>query len=174
MVHTYLVTVRIRRVSGPPRVRAFVVQIPRPVGEWAAPALRAAAALVLTLVRSQRRARQPHPGRPGHDDGQHSRSEAAAAPRRGPELRGPRHSRDTLHDAAREGFLDTLVALHQAGARLDVRDAWGRLPVDLAEQRGHRDVARYLRAAAGSKGGSSRAHSNAAQGPAGEVADLEI
>ncbi|XP_037023888.1 cyclin-dependent kinase inhibitor 2A isoform X1 [Artibeus jamaicensis] len=95
MVYTYLVTVRIRRVSGPPRVRAFVVQIPRPAGEGAAPALRAAAALVLALVRSQRRARQAHPGRPGHDDGQHSRGEAAAAPRRGPQLRGPRHSRDT-------------------------------------------------------------------------------
>lgn len=54
-----------------------------------------------------------------------------------------------VHDAAREGFLDTLVALHRAGARLDVRDAWGRLPVDLAEERGHRDVAAYLRAAAG-------------------------
>lgn len=54
-----------------------------------------------------------------------------------------------VHDAAREGFLDTLVALHRAGARLDVRDAWGRLPVDLAEEQGHRDVARYLRAAAG-------------------------
>lgn len=54
-----------------------------------------------------------------------------------------------VHDAAREGFLDTLVALHRAGARLDVRDAWGRLPVDLAEERGHRDVARYLRAAEG-------------------------
>ncbi|XP_040860556.1 cyclin-dependent kinase 4 inhibitor B [Ochotona curzoniae] len=54
-----------------------------------------------------------------------------------------------VHDAAREGFLDTLVALHRAGARLDVRDAWGRLPVDLAEEKGHLDVARYLRAAAG-------------------------
>lgn len=54
-----------------------------------------------------------------------------------------------VHDAAWEGFLDTLMVLHRAGARLDVRDAWGRLPVDLAEQRGHRDIARYLRAAAG-------------------------
>ncbi|XP_054443871.1 cyclin-dependent kinase 4 inhibitor B [Pteronotus mesoamericanus] len=54
-----------------------------------------------------------------------------------------------VHDAAREGFLDTLVALHRAGARLDVRDSWGRLPVDLAEQQGHRDIARYLCAAAG-------------------------
>uniref|UniRef100_A0A8C8TDZ8 Cyclin dependent kinase inhibitor 2A n=1 Tax=Peromyscus maniculatus bairdii TaxID=230844 RepID=A0A8C8TDZ8_PERMB len=55
-----------------------------------------------------------------------------------------------VHDAAREGFLDTLVVLHQAGARLDVRDAWGRLPVDLARERGHRDVMRYLRAAGSS------------------------
>nr|CAL38269.1 hypothetical protein [synthetic construct] len=54
-----------------------------------------------------------------------------------------------VHDAAREGFLDTLVVLHRAGARLDVRDAWGRLPVDLAEERGHRDVAGYLRTATG-------------------------
>lgn len=54
-----------------------------------------------------------------------------------------------VHDAAREGFLDTLMVLHLAGARLDVQDAWGRLPVDLAQERGHRDVVRYLRAAAG-------------------------
>lgn len=54
-----------------------------------------------------------------------------------------------VHDAAREGFLDTVMALHRAGARLDVRDAWGRLPVDLAEERGHQEVSGYLRAAAG-------------------------
>ncbi|XP_031233691.1 cyclin-dependent kinase inhibitor 2A-like [Mastomys coucha] len=52
-----------------------------------------------------------------------------------------------VHDAAREGFLDTLVVLHRAGARLDVRDAWGRLPLDLAQERGHQDVVRYLSAA---------------------------
>ncbi|ERE86201.1 cyclin-dependent kinase 4 inhibitor B [Cricetulus griseus] len=54
-----------------------------------------------------------------------------------------------VHDAAREGFLDTLVVLHRAGARLDVRDTWGRLPVDLAEEMGHHDIAIYLHAATG-------------------------
>lgn len=75
-----------------------------------------------------------------------------------------------VHDAAREGFLDTLVVLHRAGARLDVRDAWGRLPVDLAEERGHRDVAGYLRANAGRTEGGSHARSNSGEDPAGELA----
>ena len=79
-----------------------------------------------------------------------------------------------VHDAAREGFLDTLVALHRAGARLDVRDAWGRLPVDLAEERGHRDVAGYLRAAAEGTEGGSQARADPAEGPAGEVVDPRV
>nr|XP_048309015.1 cyclin-dependent kinase inhibitor 2A-like isoform X1 [Myodes glareolus] len=49
-----------------------------------------------------------------------------------------------VHDAAREGFLDTLVVLHQAGAQLDVPDAWGRLPIALALEQGHFQVVRYL------------------------------
>ncbi|KAF7486255.1 Hypothetical predicted protein [Marmota monax] len=73
-----------------------------------------------------------------------------------------------VHDAAREGFLDTLVALHLAGARLDVRDVWGRLPVDLAEERGHRDVAQYLRAAAGDTESGSPACTAGGEGPPGE------
>nr|CAT05765.1 p14ARF protein [Canis lupus familiaris] len=88
MVRAFLITVRIRRAGGPPRVRAFVVRITRPAGEWAAPGVRAAAALVLKLVRSRRRA---HPRRAGHDDGQHPRGPAAAAPRRQPQLCRPRH-----------------------------------------------------------------------------------
>ncbi|XP_034872574.1 cyclin-dependent kinase inhibitor 2A-like isoform X2 [Mirounga angustirostris] len=70
-----------------------------------------------------------------------------------------------VHDAARDGFLDTLVVLHRAGARLDVRDAWGRLPVDLAEERGHGAVAGYLRAAAGGTEGGSHALTEVAEGP---------
>ncbi|XP_007946601.1 cyclin-dependent kinase 4 inhibitor B-like [Orycteropus afer afer] len=72
-----------------------------------------------------------------------------------------------VHDAAREGFLDTLVVLHRGGARLDVRDAWGRLPVDLAEERGHHDVAWYLRVASGDTEGGSGTYADAAEGPAG-------
>ncbi|XP_021536720.1 cyclin-dependent kinase inhibitor 2A-like [Neomonachus schauinslandi] len=71
-----------------------------------------------------------------------------------------------VHDAARDGFLDTLVVLHRAGARLDVRDAWGRLPVDLAEERGHRAVAGYLHAAAGGTEGGSHALTEVAEGSA--------
>nr|KAF6331574.1 cyclin dependent kinase inhibitor 2A [Pipistrellus kuhlii] len=91
MVRTYRVTVRVRRAGGPPRERAFVVEVLRPAGQSAAPGWRAAVALVLALLRNGRRARQPHPGRPGHDDGQHPRGRAAAGPRRRPQLRGPRH-----------------------------------------------------------------------------------
>ncbi|XP_053149059.1 cyclin-dependent kinase 4 inhibitor B-like [Hemicordylus capensis] len=49
------------------------------------------------------------------------------------------------HDAAREGFLDTLQVLHEGGARFDLRDRWGCLPLDLAEENGHSHVANYLR-----------------------------
>ncbi|XP_069864167.1 tumor suppressor ARF-like isoform X2 [Dipodomys merriami] len=64
MVRRFLVTVRIWRAGGPPRVRTFVVQVPRAAGEGAAPRARAVVALLLMLARSQRRRRQPHPRRP--------------------------------------------------------------------------------------------------------------
>jgi hypothetical protein len=64
MVRRFLVTVRIQRPGGPPRVRTFVVQFPRPVGEQAAPSARTVAALVLMRVRSQSR-QLPRPERPG-------------------------------------------------------------------------------------------------------------
>uniref|UniRef100_A0A8C3RV86 Uncharacterized protein n=1 Tax=Chelydra serpentina TaxID=8475 RepID=A0A8C3RV86_CHESE len=57
----------------------------------------------------------------------------------------PRTGSVPVHDAARGGFLDTLVALHRGGARLDLRDKWGRLPIDLAEDSEHQQVVSYLR-----------------------------
>ncbi|XP_005294794.2 cyclin-dependent kinase 4 inhibitor B-like [Chrysemys picta bellii] len=58
----------------------------------------------------------------------------------------PRTGSLPVHDAARAGFLDTLVALHRGGARLDLRDKSGRLPIDLAVESGHQQVVSYLRA----------------------------
>ncbi|NXR85827.1 CDN2B inhibitor, partial [Hypocryptadius cinnamomeus] len=49
------------------------------------------------------------------------------------------------HDAARAGFLETLAALHRAGARLDLPDGRGRLPLDVAAGGPHGAVGRYLR-----------------------------
>ena len=49
------------------------------------------------------------------------------------------------HDAARAGFLDTLAALHRAGARLDLPDGRGRLPLDVAAGGPHGPVGCYLR-----------------------------
>ncbi|XP_077202597.1 uncharacterized protein LOC143841932 [Paroedura picta] len=49
------------------------------------------------------------------------------------------------HDAARQGFLDTLRVLCAGGARLDVPDAAQRLPLHLAQEAGHRHVVRFLR-----------------------------
>ncbi|XP_065518745.1 cyclin-dependent kinase 4 inhibitor B-like isoform X2 [Lathamus discolor] len=48
------------------------------------------------------------------------------------------------HDAARAGFLETLAALHRAGARLDLPDDSGRLPLDVAAGGPHGPVARFL------------------------------
>uniref|UniRef100_A0A670ZVI3 Cyclin dependent kinase inhibitor 2B n=1 Tax=Pseudonaja textilis TaxID=8673 RepID=A0A670ZVI3_PSETE len=45
-----------------------------------------------------------------------------------------------VHDAAREGFLDTLEVLVSGGARLDLRNCYGRLPLDEAAERGQNQV----------------------------------
>ncbi|XP_030323880.1 cyclin-dependent kinase 4 inhibitor B-like isoform X2 [Calypte anna] len=50
-----------------------------------------------------------------------------------------------VHDAARTGFLETLAVLHRAGARLDLPDGRGRLPLDVAAGGPHGPVGRYLR-----------------------------
>ncbi|KAG9347058.1 hypothetical protein JZ751_005985 [Albula glossodonta] len=50
-----------------------------------------------------------------------------------------------LHDAAREGFLDTVAILIQYHADIDAKDFQGRRPVDLAEMYGHRNVVAFLK-----------------------------
>ncbi|XP_051022694.1 cyclin-dependent kinase 4 inhibitor B-like [Acomys russatus] len=77
-----------------------------------------------------------------------------------------------VHDAAREGFLDTLVALHQAGARLDVRDAFDRLPMDLAQEQGHRDVLLYLQVTGGATAQASPTTGTASAYPPPDPSDL--
>ncbi|XP_071436796.1 cyclin-dependent kinase inhibitor 2A-like [Pithys albifrons albifrons] len=57
----------------------------------------------------------------------------------------PRTGCRPAHDAARAGFLETLAALHRAGARLDLPDGLGRLPLDVAAGGPHGAVGRYLR-----------------------------
>ncbi|KAJ8281063.1 hypothetical protein GJAV_G00063080 [Gymnothorax javanicus] len=51
-----------------------------------------------------------------------------------------------LHDAAREGFLDTVEILIQFGADRSARDFGNRRPIDLAREKGYRDVVSYLEA----------------------------
>ncbi|XP_066468693.1 cyclin-dependent kinase 4 inhibitor B-like [Tiliqua scincoides] len=61
-----------------------------------------------------------------------------------PNLPDPSTGTLPVHDAAQEGFLDTLKVLLQGGARLDLQDHWGRLPLDLAEERKQDHVLQYL------------------------------
>ncbi|XP_052572885.1 cyclin-dependent kinase inhibitor 2A-like isoform X1 [Peromyscus californicus insignis] len=161
----FRVTVRIRgRAGRPPRVKAFVVQFPRSSRHRAASRERAVVAVLLMLVRSQPTGPQLHPDQVmmmGNTQVANLLLLYGAEPNR----EDPATLSRPVHDAAREGFLDTLVVLHQAGARLDVRDAWGRLPVDLALERGHRDVVRYLRAAGSAPQGSGPAGIASAQAP---------
>lgn len=49
-----------------------------------------------------------------------------------------------LHDAAREGFLETVRLLVRHHADPLARDRFNHLPVDLARQSGHGDVVHFL------------------------------
>ncbi|XP_018591212.2 cyclin-dependent kinase 4 inhibitor B isoform X1 [Scleropages formosus] len=49
-----------------------------------------------------------------------------------------------LHDAAREGFLETVQLLCSFQANPHVRDMWNRRPIDLATEKGHREVMAFL------------------------------
>nr|XP_033775341.1 cyclin-dependent kinase 4 inhibitor B-like [Geotrypetes seraphini] len=49
-----------------------------------------------------------------------------------PNVPDPTTNTYPVHDAAREGFLDTLQVLVRGGACLDQCDRWGQLPIDVA------------------------------------------
>ncbi|KAJ8407559.1 hypothetical protein AAFF_G00274160 [Aldrovandia affinis] len=49
-----------------------------------------------------------------------------------------------LHDAAREGFLDTVEMLIKFNADTNARDHRDCRPIDLARENGHRDVVAFL------------------------------
>lgn len=61
-----------------------------------------------------------------------------------PNARDPIGGLTVSHDAAREGFLDTLRALAQNGADVNLLDNDGNLPLHLAAREGHLDVVEYL------------------------------
>ncbi|XP_063152769.1 SH3 and multiple ankyrin repeat domains protein 3-like isoform X1 [Candoia aspera] len=61
-----------------------------------------------------------------------------------PNLPDPSTGSLPVHDAAREGFLDTLQVLLSGGARLDLPDDRGRLPLDVAAENGQSHVVRFL------------------------------
>uniref|UniRef100_A0A4W3GJE4 Cyclin dependent kinase inhibitor 2C n=1 Tax=Callorhinchus milii TaxID=7868 RepID=A0A4W3GJE4_CALMI len=48
------------------------------------------------------------------------------------------------HDAAREGFVDTLRVLVDSGADVNIENSEGNLPIHLAAQEGHTDVLIFL------------------------------
>ncbi|XP_055023082.1 cyclin-dependent kinase 4 inhibitor C [Misgurnus anguillicaudatus] len=59
-------------------------------------------------------------------------------------LRDPIGGLTVSHDAARDGYLDTLQVLAQNGADVNLLDNDGNLPLHLAAREGHLDVVQYL------------------------------
>lgn len=55
-----------------------------------------------------------------------------------------KHGIAPVHDAARTGFLDTLLVLVEYGASLNLPDQYGALPIHIAIREGHRDAVEYL------------------------------
>ncbi|XP_054646059.1 cyclin-dependent kinase 4 inhibitor C [Dunckerocampus dactyliophorus] len=63
-----------------------------------------------------------------------------------PNLRDPVLGLTVTHDAAREGFLDTVLVLLAHGADVNLADERGNLPLHLAAKGGHGELVRVLTA----------------------------
>ncbi|KAF7667081.1 hypothetical protein LDENG_00078890 [Lucifuga dentata] len=61
-----------------------------------------------------------------------------------PNLRDPICSLTVTHDAARDGFLDTVRVLVEHGAEVNLADDHGNLPLHLAAREGHLEVVKLL------------------------------
>ncbi|XP_070688916.1 cyclin-dependent kinase 4 inhibitor C isoform X2 [Pempheris klunzingeri] len=61
-----------------------------------------------------------------------------------PNIRDPVCSLTVTHDAAREGFIDSVRALVDRGADTNLADEQGNLPLHLAAREGHLEVTRLL------------------------------
>ncbi|XP_026160789.1 cyclin-dependent kinase 4 inhibitor C isoform X2 [Mastacembelus armatus] len=61
-----------------------------------------------------------------------------------PNLRDPVLNLTVTHDAARDGYVDTVSALLQNGADANLVDGQGNLPLHLAAKQGHLEVVKVL------------------------------
>ena len=52
--------------------------------------------------------------------------------------------RTALHEACKEGHTACALRLVDAGAETDIKDAWGLTPRALAQQKGHKSLAKML------------------------------
>lgn len=61
-----------------------------------------------------------------------------------PNVRDPSCGLTVTHDAAREGFLDSVRILVQGGADVNIADNKGNLPLHLAAREGHLELVKLL------------------------------
>lgn len=71
-------------------------------------------------------------------------AEALLAAGANPDVRDPVLSLTVTHDAAREGFVDTVSVLMRHGANVNLADERGNLPLHLAAGEGHLRVVHLL------------------------------